>query len=60
MGPAYKTIKYDSNGCAIDHVVLKEGVPLSAVWEIWGDNSTLRLLHNNNFMRLSKKPINSE
>lgn len=41
-GEAFSTIKYDSFGSSIDHNYFNNDVPLTAVWEIFGDNSTLR------------------
>lgn len=52
MGEAYSTIKYDSYGSAMDHNFIENDVPLSSVWEVFGDNSTLRALNAN--MRLMK------
>lgn len=44
VGESYEVIKYDSFGTSIDHNFFENNVPISTVWEIFGDNSTLRRL----------------
>ena len=59
MGQGWKTIKYDSPGDSIDHNLIKNLVPISTTWEIFGENSTLRLLNKlkKKYKKKTKKKI---
>lgn len=40
-GPAYDILHYESYGCSTDHNFVENNVPISTVWEIYGDNTGL-------------------
>lgn len=42
VGELFEIIKYDSNGDAVDNQFFRNKVPFSTIWEIYGDNSTLK------------------